>query len=386
MVRLPLTIRPVRQPRRRSPADPAASEPVDTRPARLVAGCMTGTSIDALDVAVLRLRHFGPRLHAKLEATSTVPLGALAAPLRRLANQEAMTAGEIARLQREFAALHLAALKPLHERHKLNLVAVHGQTVFHAPPDSWQLFQPAPLAHGLGVPVVCDLRAADLANGGQGAPLTPLADFILLRHGSEDRAVANLGGFCNLTRLPGSHDLDRIAGADICACNQVLDAVARAVLDAAFDRDGHHALAGHPDERAASQLAGLLRRQAKSSRSLGTGDEAGAWVGRQRGLGPADLAASACAAVATVIAEAANGAQRLILAGGGVRNRRLVLELTARSACPVVLSDELGVPAAYREAMGWAVLGALCQDRQAIALPQVTNAERPAIAGLWCLP
>ncbi len=347
---------------------------------------MTGTSIDALDIAVLRVRHYGLQLQATLTATSTVPLGKLAAPLRRLAEQEPMTAGEIARLQREFALLHLEALKPLHERHKLDLVCVHGQTVFHAPPDSWQLFQPAPLAHGLGVPVVCDLRAADLANGGQGAPLTPLADFLLLRHGTEDRAIANLGGFCNLTRLPGGHDLDRIAGADLCACNQVLDAVARAVLDAPFDRDGQTAMAGHPDERATSLLAAALRRQAKAGRSLGTGDEAGAWVEAHRSLGPADLAASACAAVAKVIAAAAAGAQSLILAGGGVRNRRLVQELGARASCPVVLSDDLGVPSAYREAMGWAVLGALCQDRQPVSLPQVTGAERRAVAGLWCLP
>lgn len=372
----------MRQPRRKQPGLP---EP-DTRPARIVAGCMTGTSIDALDVAVLRIRHFGLRMHATLEATSTVPLGKLAAPLRRLAEQQPMPAGEIARLQREFALLHLEAIKPLHERHRLQLVCVHGQTVFHAPPDSWQLFQPAPLAHGLNVPVVCDLRAADLANGGQGAPLTPLADFILMRHGSEERVVANLGGFCNLTRLPGGHDIDRISGADVCACNQVLDAVARAALDAPYDRDGHTAMQGHPDERAAAQLAGLLRRQAKAGRSLGTGDECAAWAGRHRTLGPADLAASACAAVATTIAAAAAGAQRLILAGGGVKNRRLVLELTARADCPVVLSETLGVPAAYREAMGWAVLGALCQDRHHVALPQVTSAERPAIAGLWCLP
>jgi anhydro-N-acetylmuramic acid kinase len=372
----------VRQPRRKT------AEPIlpDSRPARIVAGCMTGTSIDGLDIAVLRIRHFGLRLHATLEATSTVPLGKLAAPLRRLAEQQPMTAGEIAQVQREFSLLHLAALKPLHEKHKLQLVSVHGQTVFHAPPDSWQLFQPAPLAHGLGVPVVCDMRAADLANGGQGAPLTPLADFLLLRHGTEDRAVVNLGGFCNLTRLPGGHDIDRIAGLDVCACNQVLDAVARAVLDAAYDRDGQAAMQGTTDERAATRLATLLRRQAKSGRSLGTGDEAVAWVEAHRGLGPADLAATACAAVASTIVQAATGAQRLILAGGGTRNRRLVAELAARAACPVQLSDDLGVPTAYREAMGWAVLGALCQDRQAIALPQVTGAERSAVAGLWCLP
>ena len=348
---------------------------------------MSGTSIDALDCAVIRVRHYGLRMHVELAATSTVPLGKCAGGLRRLAEQQPMTAGEIATLANDFSALHLEALKPLHERHKLELICVHGQTVFHQPPISWQLFQPAPLAQGLGVPVVCDLRAADLANGGQGAPLTPLADFILLRHPREHRVVVNLGGFCNLTHMPGGDDIDRISGGDLCACNQVLDAVARAVLDASFDRDGEAAMAGTIDERACSNLVQRLTRQSKAKRSLGTGDEGSDWVERFRDkLPPADLAASACAAVATVIAKALAGADRAILAGGGLRNRRLIHELTARAGIAVDSSEHYHVPPAYREAIGWAVLGALCQDRHHVALPQVTSAERTAIAGLWALP
>jgi anhydro-N-acetylmuramic acid kinase len=379
--------RRTRQAERRAHA--AGAKPEDEpRPGdRVVAGCMTGTSIDALDCAIIRVHGHGLRLRCSLLAASTVPLGRLADGLRRLAGQEPMPAGEIATLARDFALLHADALAPLHERHPLDLISVHGQTVFHQPPVSWQLFQPAPLAQRFLVPVVCDLRAADLANGGQGAPLTPLADFVLFRHGAEERAVVNLGGFCNLTRLPPGHDPGEVSGADVCACNQVLDAVARAVLDAPYDRDGHAAMHGHPDERAVGDLATRLRRQARSRRSLGTGDECQAWVGKFAGsLTPADLAASACAGVASAIATACAGAGRAIVAGGGVRNRRLLLELTARAGIPVETSERHGVPPAYREAIGWAVLGALAQDRIATSLPAVTGADRPALAGSWTLP
>ncbi len=348
---------------------------------------MSGTSIDALDCAVIKVHNHGLRLRVELLATSTVPLGKVATGLRRLAEQQPMPAGEIAALANDFAMVHLAALKPLHAKHPLDLVCVHGQTVFHQPPVSWQLFQPAPLAQGLSLPVLCDLRAADLANGGQGAPLTPLADFILFRHPAEDRVVVNLGGFCNLTKLPAGDDLDQISGGDICACNQVLDAVARAVLDAPYDRDGHAAMAGHVDERAGADLARRLSKQAKGRRSLGTGDECAAWVEKfSPTLTPADLAATACAGVAAAITKAMVGSKRAILAGGGLRNRRLIAELTARAGIPVVSSADCHVPPAYREAIGWAVLGALCQDRHYVALPQITGAERTAIAGVWTLP
>ena len=351
---------------------------------RIVAGCMTGTSIDALDIAVVRIHGRGLRLRAELVDHATAPLGGLVAPLRALAEQQPMTAGAIARLAQAFALLHVEALAPLHRQHRLDLISVHGQTVFHAPPVSWQLFQPAPLALALGVPVVCDLRAADLAVAGQGAPLTPLADHLLLRRRHEPRAVINLGGFCNVTLLPGDDHVDTVQGRDVCACNQVLDAVARAVLDAPYDRDGAAALAGSADRAASAALERTLTLQGRARRSLGTGDEAVAWVERWRGrVAPADLARSACAAVATAIARAVRGSKRLILAGGGVRNQALVAELRARADAAVALSDEHGVPAAYREAMAWAVLGALSQDDVPIALPQVTGAVRAVVAGTF---
>ncbi len=371
---------------RHLPRQPQGSTSRQASRARLVAGCMTGTSLDGLDCALVRIHGHGLALRAELVTGTSRPLGAaISGPLRRLAEGGLLTAAEICQVMRDFAELHLQALRELEG--KLDLVAIHGQTVYHAPPLSWQLFAPTPIAHALQVPVVFDLRAADLAAGGQGAPISPLADYILLRDGAEERVVVNLGGFSNLTRLPAGHDSSRIGGADICACNQLLDAIARAAWNEPYDRGGAHALEGSVDRAAARALGSLLELQAASGRSLGSGDELAGWIGRWLPrCPPADLARTACAGIATVIAKRAAGAQRLVLAGGGTANRALIAELSGRAGIPVILSDDLGVPTALREAMAMAVLGALCQDAVPITVPGVTGVAAAPVAGLWAYP
>jgi anhydro-N-acetylmuramic acid kinase len=361
---------------------------------RLVAGCMTGTSLDALDVALVEVTGRGLDLRAKVRGGVTRPLGSLARHLRRLAEQEPLTAGEIAARAREFALRHLAALRHAAGRKRLDFVAVHGQTVFHAPPLSWQLLNPAPLAEGLGVPVVYDLRAADLARGGQGAPITPLSDYVFFRAPDHARLIVNLGGFCNVTWLPpvprgADHAaaLRRIGGGDVCACNQLLDALARVLLKAPYDRGGCHAARGRVREAPFRDLRRLLDAQARGGRSLGTGDELRGWLVKYRNRCAAeDLARCTCAAIAETIVARAKRAGELILAGGGVHNATLREELSRRAGVPVRLSDACGVPAAYREAAGMAVLGALCQDRVPITLPQVTGVRRAPVAGHWVYP
>ncbi len=360
---------------------------------RLVAGVMTGTSLDGLDAALVRVQGFGLALKAEFVGLVSLPLGPVAEPLRRLAEQQPMTAGDISRTAQDFSALHVQALRELSSGQPLDLIAVHGQTIFHAPPLSWQLLNPTPIAQALSAPVVCDLRAADLAAGGQGAPITPLADHLLFRHRREARAIVNLGGFCNLTLLPGGDDVTLIRGADVCACNQVLDAIARLALNAPFDRDGAAALRGKVLDRLHDTLVTALGAQARARRSLGTGDELAAVLARlsERRPDADDLARTACAAVATVIARAlgplSDGMpQRVILAGGGVRNRALVAELTARAQRPVDTSAQHGIPIDAREAGAMAVLGVLCADRVPITLPQVTGVERAPIAGVWVQP
>lgn len=370
-----------------APTRPPPAAPAEARgDERLVAGCMSGTSLDGIDAALVAIRGHGLAMSARYVRGTSVDLGEAGPVLRRLAEQQPVTAGQIARAAQAFAQRHLEALQALAEP-RLDLVSIHGQTVLHAPPVSWQLLPPTPIAHALQVPVVYDLRAADLAAGGEGAPITPLADLVLFGRGGGARAVVNLGGFCNITLLPGSRDPAQVGGGDVCACNQLLDRLARVLWDEPYDRNGVHAADGAVDRRAFTALTALLSVQAKGGRSLGTGDELAAWIARWRErVPPADLARTACAGIAQTIVHRCREVPHLVLAGGGCRNRALVAELRSRAGGTVRTTDDLGIPAQMREAVGMAVLGALCQDRVAITLPQITHAGEATIAGCWALP
>lgn len=368
---------------------------------RRVVGCMTGTSLDGLDCALVEITGRGLSMRATFVRGNSVDLGALKPRLRAIADQVPVTAGEVAGVMRDFAILHADAVRELLAGESCDLVCVHGQTVFHKPPLSWQLFQPAPLAQSLRVPVVYDLRQADLALGGQGAPITPIADWVLLRD-LAPAAVVNLGGFCNVTHLARPRplrsgtpdlfsDIAQIEARDVCACNQLLDAVARACLGTPFDTDGKAALTGRTDDDALCDLEDLVWEQMQQRRSLGTGDELELWVARHRGrVSPADLCATACESVAAAISGVVQDEETILLAGGGVRNAALVRFLSRMNSDAAVKPlSAVGLPAEFREAACFALLGALCQDRVPITLPQVTTLPAGVAAplsGVWAFP
>ena len=354
---------------------------------RRVVGCMTGTSLDGLDCALVEISGVGLGISARFVRGVSAELGTLAAPLRALVDQKPLTAGEVAEVARELALLHAATARELLGGDHADLVCIHGQTVFHAPPNSWQLAQPAPIARALRCPVVYDLRAADLAAGGQGAPITPIADYILFRS-LAPVAVANLGGFCNVTVIP-TDDPASITARDVCSCNQLLDHLARSLLHTPFDTGGIIASQGSVHDEALIDLEGILTTQAKSRRSLGTGDELSEWISRFRAhVAPQDLAATACEGLANALASAIPPEiDRVLLAGGGVKNASLVRAIASCSTAKVEATDTHGLPASYREAAEFAVLGALCQDKVPITLPQVTGCSMPApLAGAWVFP
>lgn len=370
---------------------------------RLAAGCMTGTSLDGLDAALVEIEGAGLDMRARFIRATSRPLERVGASLRRLAEQHPMVAGEIARASRDFAELHVEVLRELAGPDQLDLACIHGQTVFHQPAGdaenaprkgtlSWQLINPFPVARHLRCPVVYDLRSADIAAGGQGAPITPIADWILFRHLDGPVAIANLGGFCNITTFPARSQPEAgpgsIQGFDLCACNQLLDAIARTLMHADYDVDGDRAASGRAHAEALAQLERVLKAQHCGGRSLGTGDELGGWIARYAATVSAeDLAATACEGLARAISGATRGCRRLLVAGGGVRNRALMTALSSQSTSTVETTDVHGVPAAYREAAEFAVLGALCQDRVPITLPQITGVTSPApVSGAWVIP
>lgn len=361
---------------------------------RLVVGTMTGTSIDAIDVAMVRIFGRGLGLRAELVRYSSAPLGELRQLLRTMANQAPMSARRFVKTAIRFGNAQAAAIESLlfdTDEGPPDFVCVHGQTVYHKPPYSYQIVNPAAIAARLKCPVVTDLRQADLAAGGQGAPITPLADWILFRAELTPRTIINLGGFCNVTILPAGEareQIDAIRGFDVCACNQLLDAISRATTGEPFDHDGQVASSGFVDESLLASLLSLLRWQRDKRRSLGTADDIRPWVSQHVELydGPT-LAATAARALARVIAESLEmcDVREVYLAGGGTHNLALVGELmSAFDGTPVKPLDALGVPVSAREAVCMAVLGALCADGVPITLKRITHAkDEPGVAGTW---
>ena len=353
-------------------------------PTRRIAGAMTGTSIDAVDVALVEVTGRDWDLRATLLAFASHPLGDLAPRLRAAAQGLPLSAAAFAQLAADLGEAVATAIRAL-PAPAPSLVAVHGQTIHHAPPISLQLVNPWPIARRLGCAVVSDLRAADLAAGGQGAPITPAADFILFADPAEDRAIVNLGGFCNITLLP-REGLARLRGFDVCACNQILDAVARESLGAPYDAMGAAALRGTPHPDAAAALRKILAAQRHAARSLGSGDEATEWVRTHApALAPHDLAATAASAVGSTLRdtlEAEAPHARVFLAGGGVHHAALT-----RAIGTTETTEALGVHPQAREAVAIALLAALAQDGVHITLPAVTGRTNPiACDGAWIFP
>jgi len=178
-------------------------------------------------VALVSVHGHGLAMQAPLVLCRSFPLGTIASDLRRIAAQEAMHAREFARIALAFGEAHANSIAAVCEQAgvKPDLAVLHGQTVFHAPPLSWQLLDPWPVAARLGCAVRYDLRGANIASGGQGAPITPLADFILFADAAKPKTILNLGGFANATLLPArAAGPEGIRGLDLCTCNHVLAA------------------------------------------------------------------------------------------------------------------------------------------------------------------
>jgi len=347
---------------------------------------MTGTSLDAVDAALLAAEGEGLGLRCEVEGFASAPLGDLAGPLRSLAEGRPVAAGEIADAALRLGELCALVGTQVADGRAPDVCVAPGQTVHHAPPLSWQLVNPWPVNRALGCPVFFDVRSADIAAGGQGAPITPLADWVMFRDPDRSRAVVNLGGFCNATTLPAGCTPDDVRGMDICVCNQLLDRAARRSLERPFDDQGEHASRGTVQAEPAEELQTILEAQTDTGRSLGSGDEAFAWLdGHAGSLRPDDLLATAAAAIGDhiggVCAALLPGA-RLILAGGGVRNRSLNDAIGAHG--PASSSADLGIDPQHREAAAMAVIGLLALDGIPFTLPQVTGrTQELKTEGAW---
>jgi len=325
-------------------------------------------------------------LQAQCQAHVHRSLGPLADDLRRIAAGEPLSAAAMAAAAGALGELIAAVVVELLPEHDtITCIAVHGQTVHHAPPTTWQLLDPAPIVAATGISVVTGQRLGDLACGGQGAPITPLADWVLYRT-DEPRLVLNLGGFANATALPGSNGgIDAIGGADLCPCNHLLDTFARDRLNAAFDMDGQRATQGTADQTAATIFGDTLYKRVSNCGAMGEMDMHVDLLEILEPLSTSNAAATLTLALSRVIGErcAALGEGAIVIAGGSAKHAPLVAAIEAASNRAVSALPN----ADSREGAALAVLALLELDGVPCTLPAVTGRSSESVPGsLWMHP
>jgi len=379
-----------------------------------VAGVMSGTSADGVDVALTRIApRSGNTPSIKLLVHESFPYPA---PLRRaiLAAMDArsITTAELARLNWRLGEFYADAVAKTLATHKVkaNLIGCHGQTIYHqGKPEkylgkpmrcTWQLGEPALIAARNKIPVVANFRPADMAAGGQGAPLVPMLDYVLFRDAKRNRILQNLGGIGNLTVLPAGATPEKIFAFDTGPANMLVDACMQKLFGKPFDRNGTTAANGWIIRPIVTELLRDPYFAAKPPKSAGREQFGEAYAARFLKLckahkaQPEDIIATATALTAWSIAAAykrfvlpkldSSSATEFIAAGGGTRNETLMTLLTLSLeplGCTVRTTDSLGLPSQAKEASAFALLAWLTWHNEPGNIPSATGASHPAILG-----
>jgi len=379
---------------------------------RRVLGLMSGTSADGVDAALVEISGSGPELEWKLLAFEHRPYpDDLREELFAIFDSGRGVLSEIIaldnRITREFASAGLAALKGAGlAPGELDLVGSHGQTLWHAPPrvagperaGSWQACSAAILAETLGAPVVYDFHSRDIALGGEGAPLVPYADFLLLRDEKLGRLMLNIGGTADVAYLPPAAALEDILAFDTGPGNMVIDETVRALTSGArtYDPEGRMASEGRVSDRLLDELLRGPFFRRPPPRSTGREEFGSRFAttvlgkGRHMGLESSDILATVTALTARSIGDAVKefvlprGAlDEVIASGGGLHNTLLMEMLKAELPKSVALrpSSDFGLPVDAKESIAHAVLANETVSGRPANLPGATGAARPVLLG-----
>ncbi|MDI9431165.1 MAG: anhydro-N-acetylmuramic acid kinase [Planctomycetota bacterium] len=372
-----------------------------------VAGLMSGTSVDGVDVAIVDIRDAKVRLVA-FDVFPYKP--ALRAEILSLCHPNSAKVDRICHLNHVLGEVFAEAVATLCRKSgvalgSIDLIGSHGQTIWHQPEggryggrtirSTLQIGEPSVIAQRTGITTVADFRPRDMAAGGQGAPLVPYADYVLFRDVKVSRAVQNIGGIANVTFLPRACRRDDILAFDTGPGNMVIDGVCRLVTGGKrrYDRGGAMAARGRIDETLLREMLKhpfLRRKPPKSTGREEFGQAYSEWFGREsqrRTLGPEDVVATVTAFTACTIAEAYRKflpamPDEMILGGGGAHNRTLVRMLRRElEAVKIRTTDEFGIDVDAREAVAFAILAWATMRGTANSVPSATGAAEPVVLG-----
>ena len=371
---------------------------------------MSGTSADGIDAVVARLSGTGRRIRAKILAHVHKPFGpALREQILRVCLEGRV--GEICELNfllgEQFAHAALAAVRKARlTPGQLTAIASHGQTIHHLPnartASTLQVGEPAVIAAKTGILTVANFRVADMAAGGQGAPLVPYADWALLTDAHRPRIVQNVGGIANLTFLPPRAKIEQVMAFDTGPGNMLIDAGVNAFTGGkrSYDRAGEWAARGNVSEPLLKQLMKHPFISKRPPKTTGR-EEFGApffarilTMSRRLRLSKYDIIATLTAFTAASIANAyerfvfpklnqkARAQLQVIPGGGGAKNPTLRKMLAARiSQAEILTHEQLGIPNSAKEALAFAILAHETLQGKPSNVPSATGAKRPTILG-----
>lgn len=380
--------------------------------AMIVAGIMSGTSADGIDVALVRLARGRLRPQLALIAHEGFPYPA---SLRRAVlaamNAPQTATAELARLHWRLGMAYAEAVRSTLKRHpvKLDLVGCHGQTLYHQPRAAvyqgrrfactWQAGEAAAIASAIGVPVVSNFRPADMLAGGQGAPLVPLLDYVLFADTKRGRVLQNIGGIANLTAIAAGARPNAVLAFDTGPGNMVIDALAVELLGRAFDTNGAIAARGSVIEPVLKRMMRNPYFRAMPPRTAGREQFGREYAVeflaacRNESVRPEDALATATALTAETIAQSyvrfvaptmRGRAVDYIVSGGGARNATLMAMLAHKLeslGCELAVSEDFGLPAEAKEAAAFALLAWQTWHRLPGNMPAATGAQRSVILG-----
>jgi anhydro-N-acetylmuramic acid kinase len=379
-----------------------------------VLGIMSGTSADGIDVALARISGAPPGIAATLEGHHHVPFPRrVRDAILRLANGGATTAAEVSeldsRLGKEFAEAVIVACRrwrvPLQ---KISVIGSHGQTLHHQGANRWsragwhmastlQIGEPNVIAERTGIPTIADFRPADMAAGGQGAPLVPFVDYLLYRHARLGRAALNIGGIANVTVIPAGARPEDVFAFDTGPGNMLVDALAERFTRgrASYDRDARMALKGRTIPELLTRLMREKYLRKKPPKTAGREQFGRAYVerlvawGRAHHAEPVDLLRTAAVFTSFSIADAFRRfilprakVDELIVAGGGTRNPLIMAQLAAvLPGIEISPSSRFGLPVEAKEAFAFAVLAYEAYHARVNNLPSATGARHAVVMG-----
>ena len=379
-----------------------------------VLGMMSGTSADGIDAALVRISGAPPEISTEFEAHHHVSFRPFVREtILRLANGAETSTAEISELNfilgEELARAALAASKKWHvPMSEISLIGSHGQTVFHLgaaariqgkvrSPSTLQIGDINVIAERTGVTTVGDFRPADMAAGGQGAPLVPFVDYLLYHDPKLGRAALNIGGIANVTVIPGGAKPGDIFAFDTGPGNMVVDALVEQITRGrqSYDRDARVALSGRTIPELLLRLLREPYLRKKPPKSAGReqfgkpyANELLAW-GHRHHAGPADIVRTATVFTALSIADAfrrlilpRTEVDELIVTGGGAKNPLIMAQLAAAiPGIEIIAPTRFGVPPEAKEAFAFAALAYETYHGRPSNVPSATGARHPVVLG-----